>query len=141
MAEMVIDAAGCVAGRLASSVAKLLLKGNTVNIINAEKAVISGRPDYTEGALRERLERGDPYHGPFQPRLPDQLLRRMIRGMMPYRKPRGREAFKSLKVYISVPEELKGKKSVQIEEARSRLECKSVTLEKLAGKTGVKKTW
>ena len=38
----IIDASECIMGRLASSVAKTLLKGEEVHIVNAENAVISG---------------------------------------------------------------------------------------------------
>ena len=38
----IIDASGCIVGRLASSVAKGLLNGEQIHVINAEQAVISG---------------------------------------------------------------------------------------------------
>jgi len=38
----VIDANGLIMGRLASNVAKMLLSGEEVSIVNAEQAVISG---------------------------------------------------------------------------------------------------
>jgi ribosomal protein L13 len=40
---IVIDASGSIMGRLASSVAKSLLNGEEVHVINAEEAVISDR--------------------------------------------------------------------------------------------------
>ena len=36
----IIDASDCIVGRLASSVAKSLLNGDQIHIINAEQAVI-----------------------------------------------------------------------------------------------------
>ena len=41
--EYVIDCDSLILGRLASRVAKLLLQGNSVKLVNAEKAAISGR--------------------------------------------------------------------------------------------------
>ena len=41
----VIDASECIMGRLASAVAKSLLNGEEIHIVNAENAVISGSKD------------------------------------------------------------------------------------------------
>ena len=45
---MIIDGDGAVAGRLASTAAKTLLKGEDVIIVNAEKAIITGEPKITK---------------------------------------------------------------------------------------------
>ena len=45
MSEVVVDASGIVLGRLASYVSKLILEGEVVVVINAEKAVITGRKE------------------------------------------------------------------------------------------------
>ena len=138
--ETVIDASNCILGRLASNVSKKLIKGKAVSIINAEKAVISGDPKYAEKVLREKVKRGDPYHGPFYPREPDQVVKRVVRGMLP-KNTKGRDALKKLKVYISIPESLKDKKAVRIGSAENRLECKYTELGKLSGKLGAKVRW
>jgi large subunit ribosomal protein L13 len=52
----------------------------------------------------------NPIHGPFHPRRPDTLLTKMVRGMVPKRKSSGITAFKRLRVYIGVPEEMKSVK-------------------------------
>jgi len=134
----IIDASDCIAGRLAANIAKMLLKGETVSIINAEKAVISGDPKHVLEEYREKLMRGDPYHGPFYPRRADMMLKRIIRGMLPIKKPTGKEALKRLKVYISVPNELKDKEIRKIKSAENKLECKSITLDNLGKKLGAK---
>ncbi len=138
--ETVIDASNCILGRLASNVSKELIKGKAVSIINAEKAVISGNPKYAEKILRENVKRGDPYHGPFYPREPDQIIKRVVRGMLP-KNTKGRNALKKLKVYISIPESLKDKKAVRIGSAENRLECKYTEIGKLSGKLGAKVRW
>jgi len=104
----VIDASGCVAGRLASVVAKELLKGKSVAVVNAEKAIITGDRKFVMDTFQQKVRRGDPYHGPFFPKAPDRMLKRIIRGMVPYKRAKGADAMKNLKVYISVPEALKG---------------------------------
>jgi len=127
----VIDAADKVAGRLASQVAKLLLKGDEITIINAEKAVISGNPYYTIELFEQKTQRGDPYHGPHYPKTPDGMLRRIIRGMLPRKTARGRDAFKKLAVYAGVPASLQGNERKDIG-ARSRGSGKYISLGLLA---------
>lgn len=107
---MVIDASGLVAGRVASIAAKLLLKGHEVVIVNAEKAIITGKRKrvvewYMKRVSEWRTHYNPEKKGPKVPRRPDAMLRRMVRNMLPYKRPRGREAFKRLRVYIGVPSE------------------------------------
>ncbi|RLG17610.1 50S ribosomal protein L13 [Nanoarchaeota archaeon] len=105
----IIDATNTVAGRLASWVAKRALEGKQVVIVNAEKAIVTGNKEYILEFFRQRRERGEPFHGPFYPKRADRILRRMIRGMLPYKKERGRKALGRVKVYIGEPEQFKGK--------------------------------
>jgi len=137
--ELLADADNQIAGRLASVVAKELMKGKRVFVVNAEKAVLSGEPSYVVKKYSEKVKRGDPYHGPFYPRIPDRMLKRMIRGMIPYKKAKGKDAMKRLKVFISFPEELKNKGPVITE--KQNIESKFTTLGDLAVKLGAKRTW
>jgi large subunit ribosomal protein L13 len=108
--QIVVDAANCIVGRMCSHVAKLLLQGNRVAIVNAEKAMLSGNRYKTISLYKEHLEINsvtNPIHGPFHPRRPDTILTKMVRGMVPKSKASGIEAFKRLRVYIGIPEELK----------------------------------
>jgi len=130
MEEVWINAEKCIAGRTASVAAKELLKGKKVNIVNAEKAVITGKPEYTIKCYKERFDRGDPYHGPFNPRTADRMLKRMVRGMIPYKKPMGREAYKQLRVYLSIPEGIKPKGFQPAQKVRA--EESKITLEQLS---------
>ncbi len=132
----VINAEDCVAGRLASFVAKRLLGGEEIVIINAEKAIVTGNPKVIEKFFGKKISKGDPYHGPFYPKKPDRILRRIVRGMLPFHKPRGRSAYKRLKVYRSVPEELRNTESEVISKAKSKSECKFVYLEDISKKFG-----
>lgn len=103
----VVDASGLVLGRMASIVAKRLLNGEKIIIVNAEKAVISGDKYTLTRQYNDYLRIGHPGRGPLHPRRPDQIVKRAIRGMLPYKRPRGREAFKRLRVYVGIPEELR----------------------------------
>jgi len=107
--EYNVDATNAIAGRLAARVAKEALRGKTVNVVNAEKAIMSGTPRVTAQRYFEKLrEIGQPHKGPFIPRMPDRFLKRLIRGMLP-KTGRGPDAYKRIKCHIGVPEEFEGK--------------------------------
>jgi len=127
-----VDANNQVMGRLASRVARMLLNGESVSVVNAEKAVIVGNPAVTLKTYKHKRDRGDPFHGPFYPRSPDMIFRRVVRGMVPYKTARGGEAFKRLRVFISIPQEMKDKQFAEITGAANKGEFKSISLERLA---------
>jgi len=106
-----IDATGLVAGRLSSIVASEIIRGKRIVVLNAEKAVISGNRDTIKDAWKQRLELGskvNPMYGPFHPRRPDNIVWRMVRGMVPKEKAKGTEGLKRLRVYMGVPEKYSG---------------------------------
>jgi len=140
MEKIFIDAENHVAGRLASKAAKEALKGKHVFIVNAEKAIITGNPKFVIKRYYEMVNRGNPYHGPFYPKIPDRMLKRIIRGMLPHRKPNGRKAFMRIRVYNSIPEEF-AKETLQRQEPGNRLSSKFITLGKLSERLGAKRTW
>ncbi len=103
-----VDAKGQIAGRLCSKVAKLLLNGDRVIVVNAERTLISGERGSVIRSWLEYLKIASvvhPKHGPFHSRTPDGIITRMVRGMVPRRKPKGIAAMKRLRVYVGVPEE------------------------------------
>ncbi|MCZ7397870.1 MAG: 50S ribosomal protein L13 [Candidatus Methanoperedens sp.] len=125
----VIDANNLILGRMASIVAQRLLKGEEINIINAEKAIISGRRDTTFERYKKYVARGSREFGPHFPRRPDHMVKRTIRGMIPHKKMTGREAFDRLKVYIGVPPELSKEQASTIEDASiTRLSTSNYTV-------------
>ena len=118
---IVVDATNCIAGRMCSHVSKLLLQGNRVAIVNAEKAMLSGNRYKTIELYKEHLEINsvtNPIHGPFHPRRPDTMLSKMVRGMVPKRKSSGVTAFKRLRVYIGVPDEMKNAKTESFSDSK-----------------------
>jgi len=104
---MIVDAKNMIAGRLATRVAKLALLGNTIQVINAEKAVITGKPQMVIDKFLAKVRKGSIRKGPYYPRHPDRLLRRIIRGMLPHRQEKGKLAYKRVMCYIGAPAELK----------------------------------
>jgi len=133
----VIDASGLVLGRMGSIVAKRLLLGESIVIVNAQKAIISGKRLSRVKEARAFLDIGHPGKGPFHPRRPDQIVRRTIRGMLPRRLPKGQMAFKRLRVFLGVPSEFKGVVFQTISEAdANKLKCPYVTVEEFAKEIG-----
>ncbi len=108
MAE-IIDVSGCIVGRVATHAATLALHGETVVLVNAERAVFSGKKEMVVRHWKRKFSMGAPTKGPFIRRQPDRLLRRVIRGMLP-RTARGRDAFARIMCYIGQPEEFKDAK-------------------------------
>lgn len=120
---IVVDAQGHIAGRLSSYIAKSLLRGNKVIVVNAEKALLSGSKSSIINEYLKKLEIGsviNPRHGPFHPRRPDTILTKMVRGMLPRRKAKGLEALKRLRVYIGIPEQYKSFEKTKFEEATAK---------------------
>jgi len=120
---MTVDAKDCIAGRMCSHISKLLLKGHHVRVVNAEKSMISGNRYKTIEIYKEFLEiasNTNPIHGPFHPRRPDKIITKMVRGMLPKSKSSGLTALKRLRVYISIPPELKNTKLETFEDSKIR---------------------
>jgi large subunit ribosomal protein L13 len=101
-ADLVVDARDCILGRVASQVAERALEGETVAVVNAEGAVITGGEDDIVAKFRKRVEIGSD-RGPYYPKRPDRLFKRSVRGMLPYKTKRGRAAFENVRVYVGNP--------------------------------------
>jgi large subunit ribosomal protein L13 len=114
---VLINADGLIVGRLASIVAKTLLEGDEVMIINAEKAILSGAKTTTFREYEEAFVRGSKEHGPYFPKRPDAILKRTVRGMLPYKTQRGKDAMARLRVYIGTPSEFDGQPAGTLEQA------------------------
>jgi len=103
-ADVVVDARDCIMGRVASQVAERALDGETVAVVNAERAVITGDEEDVFETYKTRTDVGSD-QGPAYPTRPDGIFKRAIRGMVPYKKPRGREALENVRVYVGNPYE------------------------------------
>jgi len=135
---IVVDATDHIAGRLSSNVAKLLLKGNRVSIVNCDKIMISGARSNIINEYKEFLEINSINHwkhGPKHPRRPDTIMKRMIRGMLPREKTSGIQAHKRLRTYIGSPKEVKSFKKIRFEKAMIKKSSSNYTTMANLGRT------
>jgi large subunit ribosomal protein L13 len=117
---IVVDATGLVLGRLASVAAKSLLAGEEIKIVNAEKTLITGRKEFIFSDYGQTRTRGGKWRGPYFPRRPEMILKRTVRGMLPHKMKRGRDAMSRLRVYVGIPREFKEIEFVELDGAKMR---------------------
>jgi len=137
--DAVVDARDCIVGRIASNVAQRALDGERIAVVNAEDAVITGREEDVVDTYRTRANLSSD-RGPKYPTRPDGILKRSVRGMLPHKKTRGREAFSNVRIYLGNPYEEDG----EVIEGTSldRLSTiKFVQLGDLSEQLGAKVTW
>jgi len=122
-AEVVVDATDQMMGRLASKVAKLLLQGHRVVVVNSEKALLSEKKRTTIEeivAFRQTKGRVHYKHTPRHPKTPSGFLTKVIRGMLGRRKSSSLAMFKNLRVYEGVPRSYTRAPKISFEEAKPR---------------------
>ncbi|KXH69909.1 MAG: hypothetical protein AM326_04755 [Candidatus Thorarchaeota archaeon SMTZ-45] len=136
----VYDAENMVIGRLASKVAKTALLGDRVAIVNVEKAIITGDKYTVIEAYKEKFNIRTSYNprkGPFHHRRPDKMVRRIIRGMLPWPTPRGKAAYKRVQCFIGVPEKFAESEKVVLKGSQYKsLRQKYITIENLSHELG-----
>jgi large subunit ribosomal protein L13 len=125
----VIDATDRVIGRLATEVSQAALDGEEVRVVNSEEAVISGDAEEVFEEYRQKVERGARDRGPHFPKRPDKMLKRTVRGMLPYKQERGKEAFSRVKTYLEVPQKFED--DVEESDAKSGKDLKNRNYVKL----------
>ena len=137
--DRIIDASGCVLGRVSSQIAQLSLEGNKVAIINAERAVITGSEQDILSRFQKRMEIGSD-QGPYYPKRPDRIIKRAIRGMLPYKRKKGRDALERIRVYVGNPFETEGEilANTSLEDP---YQIRYVELGLISEKLGAKITW
>jgi len=134
---ILLNADGLILGRMASKVAKSLLNGEEVTILNAEKAILSGKRKSKVAEAKEFLEVGAPERGPFHYRRPDKIVRKTVRGMVPFKQPKGKNAFKRLKVFMGIPKDFQDLQLATLDEAKAtKLKGPHMTLAELAREIG-----
>ncbi len=139
---MIINGEGHIMGRLASVVSKKLLEGEKVVVLNAEKIMITGSKEWTYAKYKQRVDRASISNprdlGPKYPRRPEDIFRRTVRGMLPYRKSKGRKAYKNFKAFVGIPPEFKELELNQIPEAQFNNIKKGIELGKISKLLGAK---
>ena len=130
MAERIIDATDLIVGRVASIAAKLALNGDTVHVVNCEKARITGDKRVVLADQLAMRARGNINQGPYVYKNSDQYMRRVIRGMLPHKFERGRKALGRVRCFVGIPEAFKTKPLESIQDAHIKkvLSAKSMTL-------------
>ncbi|WP_380677581.1 50S ribosomal protein L13 [Salinigranum sp. GCM10025319] len=138
-ADVVVDARDCILGRVASEVAQKALAGERVAVVNAEDAVITGSEEDVMSVYRKRTEVGSD-RGPYYPKRPDRIFKRAIRGMLPHKETRGREALDRVRVYVGNPYDDDGE--VLDGTSLDRLSnIKFISLGEVSEKLGANVTW
>lgn len=130
---IIYDATNAITGRLAASAAKKALQGEQVVVVNAGKAVVSGNARATVSKYyKRRLQqnKADPDKSPKWPRRPDLLFKRIIKGMLPKKSSRRKQALSRIRAYNDVPKEFDGK-AVPFPANASTLRCQTLSLEEL----------
>ncbi len=97
----IIDGTNLILGRLCARVAKDLLKGEEITILNPDKIIISGSLERIAEKYQEKrrlLNKANPEHKPVWSRVPHFLLKKIVSGMMPKKTVRGKEALSRLKI-------------------------------------------
>ncbi|HEY5620415.1 MAG TPA: 50S ribosomal protein L13 [Candidatus Bathyarchaeia archaeon] len=138
--EEIVDATNLILGRMATYVAKQALNGKRVIVVNAEKAVISGTKERVVARAKTKLQTrtlASQEKAPTHPRRPDTYVRRVIRGMLPWKKSRGKQAFHRVRVYMGIPPDYLGKLFSRPSYAdASRLKVPYVSVAQLAEQIG-----
>ena len=142
-ADVVIDARDCILGRVASQISERALDGERIAVVNAENAVITGNEDDIMEVYRKRNEVGSD-RGPHYPKRPDRMFKRSVRGMLPYKTTRGRNAFENVRIYVGDPYETDESVEADVLEDTSldRLSnIKFVSLGEVSEELGANVTW
>ncbi|MBU2633812.1 MAG: 50S ribosomal protein L13 [Nanoarchaeota archaeon] len=137
--KMIINAENLILGRLATYAAKQALLGEEIEIINCEKAILTGSKKDILKKYEGKVKMGTQFKGPFIHRHSNMIVKRTIRGMLPYKQEKGKKAFKNIRCHISIPDTLKDKeyetiKSANVQKLKNLKFITIQTLSKLLGK-------
>jgi large subunit ribosomal protein L13 len=130
--EIIIDATESSLGRIASFASKKALLGNSIKILNCNKVLISGRKTTTINKYKKARARGGyALKGPNISKIPEKIVKRTIRGMLPYKKESGIQAFKKIICYNETPIEFKERKKIELNKAT---QLNTISLKELSQK-------
>lgn len=114
---MIIDGTNLILGRVATFAAKRALEGESVILVNCEKIIMTGKKKSLLDDKKYSESIGHPFHGPFTAKMPDRIVRRVIRGMLPYQYGRGKKAYRRIKCFMGIPKEYKTQKLETVKNA------------------------
>merc|ERR1711887_352354 len=103
---LLLDGRGHLLGRLAAIVAKQVLLGHKVVVVRCEGINISGnfyRNKLKYLSFLRKRHNTNPSKGPYHFRAPSKIFWRTVRGMLPHKLHRGKEALERMKVFEGIP--------------------------------------
>jgi len=118
---MIVDAKDNVAGRLASKVAKAIINGERVTVINSQDLVIVGNKKSILEKFTTRVDgavKSNPHYGPKYDRIPSKIFRRMVRNMLPTKKRAKERIIKQLRVFNTTAKGIDSKEAIIFEEIK-----------------------
>ena len=132
---MIVNANESVAGRLASKVAKAMIRGENVTVINAESMVIVGNKESIIKKFTVKVDArvlANPHFGPKYDRVPSKMFRRMVRNMLPTKKQAKVRIIKQLKVFNGSARGIDEKEAIIFEEVKFNHRNNYMTLKDVA---------
>jgi len=119
---IIIDGKNAILGRLAVYVAKKLLKGEKVVVLNCGEVIITGNKKTIKNEFEEKRKKvGSGQKGPKYSRLDYKIVKRAIRGMLPnHRKGRGKIAYGLVRCYNNIPKEFEKMEKIKFENKRNK---------------------
>ena len=126
----IIDGRDAVLGRLASLIAKRIMEGEEIVVVNSESIIVTGEKSAVFKDYYDRYIRGEckKRKGPFYPRRADLLFKRSVRGMIPWYNTSGREAYRRLHVFVGTPQQFTESEKEKTEYAMKKIGGKYTTL-------------
>jgi len=118
----VINGKNAVLGRLASYIAKEVLGGERIIVLNCDEVIITGnKKEIRESFKEKRRKVGSGQKGPKYSRLNYKIVKRAVRGMLPdHRKGRGKKAYRLVRCYNKIPEEFKNSEKLVFENKKNK---------------------
>lgn len=128
--KIIIDATDGIMGRVAAYAAKQALLGKEVVIVNCNDVLVTGDKKLIVQRYRDlRNLAGWSLKGPKIHGSPERLVKKAVRGMLPHKAARGREALKKVKCYNSFPREHEDGEKVLL---KRELKVKAIKLSKIS---------
>jgi len=136
--KITINGENKIFGRTATVAAKYAMMGYEVDIVNCDQMVISGRRKLIFSEFKEWYNKGDPLKGPYISRRPDFFVKRLLRNMLPHKKPRGREALERIKCYVGNKKDAKEFLDIPNANVKKLPNAKYITIREICKHLGAK---
>ncbi len=142
--ELIIDGKGHLLGRLASVVAKEVLKGQKISVVRCDQIVQSGSMYRNKLKFTEYLHKAknpNPRRGAFHFRAPARMFWKAVRGMTPRKTARGEAAMARLKTFDGIPYPYDHKRRMVIPDALKCLHLRDYRKYTVLGELAAEMGW